>query len=171
MKSTDSTRVISDKGEILQRWQQHFRDLNTSSSVTDEALDRVMSLPQCDNMDMTPSLDEVSAAIKAMKNGKAPGPDGIPAEVYKHGGVKLHRRLCMLFVSIWQTEEIPKDFKDASIVTIYKRKGDKLDCGNCRGISLLSIAGKVLARILFNRLLDNVVGRVLSESQCGFRLK
>ena len=55
-------------------------------------------------------------------------------------------------------------WKDASIITIYK-KGDRTDCGNYRGISLLSIAGKIFARILLNRLTPEVV----SETQCGFR--
>ena len=40
--------------------------------------------------------------------------------------------------------------------------------GNYRGISLLSIAGKILARILLNRILP-LAEEVLPESQCGFR--
>ena len=52
-------------------------------------------------------------------------------------------------------------------MTIFK-KGDKSVCGNYRGISLLSIAGKILARILLNRLLP-LTEDILSESQCGFR--
>jgi hypothetical protein len=46
---------------------------------------------------------------------------------------------------------------DASIVTIYK-KGDRTDCGNYRRISLLSIAGRIFARILFNRQPYNTRG-------------
>jgi len=55
------------------------------------------------------------------------------------------------------------------MVTVYKRKGDKSDCGNSRGTSLLSVAGKVLARVMLQRLLTQVAETVLSESQCGFR--
>ncbi|KAK2160295.1 hypothetical protein NP493_1657g00052 [Ridgeia piscesae] len=43
------------------------------------------------------------------------------------------------------------------------------DCGNYRGISLLSIAGKILARILLNRLSTHIPPEVLPETQCGFR--
>ena len=40
--------------------------------------------------------------------------------------------------------------------------------GNSRGISLLSVAGKILARVMLTRLLTHVVDIVMPESQCGF---
>ena len=53
---------------------------------------------------------------------------------------------------------------------IYKRKGDRAVCDNHRGISLLSVAGKVLAHILPNRLTHHVgSSAIIPESQCGFR--
>ena len=61
----------------------------------------------------------------------------------------------------------PPDLRNANIVTIYK-KGDKLDCGNYRGIALLSIAGKILARVLLNRLLP-LTEEILPATQFGFR--
>ena len=54
------------------------------------------------------------------------------------------------------------------IVNIYKRKGDRQDCSNYRGISLLAIASKIFAKILLQRLLV-IVDDVLPETQCGFR--
>ena len=60
-------------------------------------------------------------------------------------------------------------YVNANILTIYKRKGDKAICGNSRGISLLSVAGKVLAGVMLRRLLTDVVDIVMPESQCGFR--
>lgn len=57
---------------------------------------------------------------------------------------------------------------DAKIVTIYKNKSDKTSCDNHRGISLLAAAGKILARVLLQRPLNNITGSWLPESQCGF---
>lgn len=54
----------------------------------------------------------------------------------------------------------------ANIVTLYKNKGDRSDCNNYRGISLLSIVGKLFARLVLNRL-QQVADRVYPESQCG----
>ena len=68
---------------------------------------------------------------------------------------------------MWEREQIPKDLKDAAVITIFK-KGDRNACGNYRGISVLSIAGKIFARILLNRL-QVVAEEILPESQCGFR--
>uniref|UniRef100_UPI0025F63694 RNA-directed DNA polymerase n=1 Tax=Thiolapillus sp. TaxID=2017437 RepID=UPI0025F63694 len=51
----------------------------------------------------------------------------------------------------------------------YKNKGEKSDCSNYRGITLLSIAGKILARVLLNRLIPTIAQENTPESQCGFR--
>ena len=74
-----------------------------------------------------------------------------------------------LFVSCWERGVLPQDRKDAVIVSLYKNKGEKSDCSNYRGITLLSIAGKVLARILLNRLIPSIIEDFTPESQCGFR--
>ena len=52
---------------------------------------------------------------------------------------------------------------------LYKRKGNHQACDNHRGISLISIAGKILARVLLNRLIAHLEKGLLPESQCGFR--
>lgn len=63
---------------------------------------------------------------------------------------------------------VPQDFRHALIVTIYSDNSDRAECGIHRGISLLAIAGKVLAKIVLNRL-KSISQEVLPESQCGFR--
>ncbi|BHF63255.1 hypothetical protein SprV_0200624700 [Sparganum proliferum] len=70
---------------------------------------------------------------------------------------------------MWCQGEVPQNFKDATIVHLYRRKGDRQLCDNHRGISLLKITGKILARILLNRLNNHLEQGLLPESQCGFR--
>ena len=111
------------------------------------------------------TAEEIKKAIKQTSSGKAPGQDGIPEvqkmefrwnskspEIYKCGGNILVRKLMDLFCAIWSCENVPLQYKDASIVHFYKNKGKKSECDNHRGISLLSIAGKILARIILNRI-------------------
>ena len=78
-------------------------------------------------------------------------------------------RLQDLFTSCWEQGILPQDLKDAVIISLYKNKGDKSDCSNYRRITLLSIAGKVLARILLNRLIPSIIKDFTPEGQCGFR--
>ena len=58
--------------------------------------------------------------------------------------------------------------RDAKIITLYKKKGDRSDCNNYRGISLLSIAGKAFARVNLNRL-QLLAERFYPVAQCGLR--
>ena len=74
-----------------------------------------------------------------------------------------------LLVSCWEKGVLPQDLKDAVIVSLYKNMGEKSDCSNYRGIALLSMAGKVLARILLNKLVPSIIEDFTPESQCGFR--
>ena len=71
---------------------------------------------------------------------------------------------------MWRKEVIPQEFKDATIIHLFKRKGNLQVCDNHRGNSLLSIAGKIHARILLNRLNEHLErSGLLPESQCGIR--
>ena len=78
-------------------------------------------------------------------------------------------RLQDLFTSCWEQGILQQDLKDAVIISLYKNKGEISDCSNYRGIRLLSIAGKVLARILLNRLIPSIIEDFTLESQCGFQ--
>ena len=69
----------------------------------------------------------------------------------------------------WEKGIVPHDLRDAVIVSLYKNKGVKSDCSNYRGITLLSVAGKIIARVLLGRLIPTIAEENLSESQCGFR--
>lgn len=168
--SADGTTIIKDKEGINARWLEHYSQLlNRPSSVNEEALRQIPQRPTVYELDQPPTKDELQKAINQMNSGKAPGKDGIPAEVYKALGITALEVFHDILLTIWDTEAMPAELRDATIVTLYKNKGSKSDCGNYRGISLLSIAGKILARILLNRLIANISENCLPEAQCGFR--
>ncbi len=136
-----------------------FQWRSESSVVHYQSIQR---LPQ---VDINP--DWVAKAIKQMSTGKAPGPDAIPTEVFKSDGPSLLHKLTALFQSFWESETLPQKFKDVTTVHIHKSKGNKRSCDNHRGISLLSIAGKILDRELLNHLLKHLEQGHLPESQCA----
>ena len=119
-------------------------------------------------LDTQPTMEELSKAINRLSCGKAPGSDGIPSEVLKSGKPALLQPLHDLLCHCWEQGYRPQYMCDANIVTLYKNKGDRSDCSNYRGISLLSIIGKVFARVALARL-QTLASRVYPESQCGFR--
>ena len=122
-----------------------------------------------------------------MKNGKVAGPDGIPAEVAGPDGIHaevagpdgIHAEalkadvntsvemLHSLFEEIWENEEIPAEWKEGYFIKIPK-KGDLSRCDNYRGITLLSVHGKILNRIILERM-KGKVDQTLREQQSGFR--
>nr|VZH93444.1 unnamed protein product [Spirometra erinaceieuropaei] len=168
--SADGNTLLTEKTQILQRWAEHFRGvLNRPSVISDAAIERLPQVETNVDLDLPPSLQETIRAVQQLSSGKAPGSDAIPAEVYKHGGPQLIDHLTALFQEMCRQGEVPQDFKDATIVHLYKRKGNRQVCDNHRGISLLNIAGKIFARILLNRLNKNLEQGLLPESQCGFR--
>ena len=119
---------------------------------------------------MLPTVSETVKSVKLLSSRKAPGSDAIPAEIYKAGGSPVAEKLTELFHIMWRKEAIPQEFKDATIIHLFKRKGNPQVCHNHRRISLLSITGKILARVLLNRLNEHLEqSGILPESQCGFR--
>ena len=113
------------------------------------------------------TIGEVKMAIKKMKNGKAAGDDNLPADIMKKLGEEEMIWLTKLINLAWTKKEVPEDWGRAVICPIHK-KGDKADCNNYRGISLLSHTSKIYERVLEGRLRDIVEAR-LGEWQHGFR--
>jgi hypothetical protein len=90
----------------------------------------------------------------------SPSSDQILAELIQAGGEILHSKIHKRINSIWSKKELPDQWKESIIVPIYK-KGDKTDCNNYRGISLLPTSNKILNNILFSRLnpyVDEITG-------------
>lgn len=170
VRSSDGGTLITDREGILNRWADHYRSLLNKQNATDESmLDDIEAAPTLWEIDAPPTVEEARAALNGLRNNKAAGPDCLPAEVLKYGGEAVVESLHELFSVIWRRGIVPRQWKNANIISIYKKKGDCAVCDNSRGISLLSVAGKVLARIMLMRLLECVAEDVLPESQCGFR--
>jgi hypothetical protein len=72
-----------------------------------------------------------------------------------------------MIISVWNKEELPEEWKESIIVPIHK-KGDKTDCSNYRGISLLPTTYKILSNILLSRSIP-YAEEIIGDHQCGFR--
>ncbi|XP_023228944.1 uncharacterized protein LOC111629292 [Centruroides sculpturatus] len=122
---------------------------------------------ECENRGCEyPRPIELRWAITTLKNNKAPGEDGIVSKMIKAGDAKLEREISELAKKIWKSQQIQQGWNRRIICPIYK-KGDKLDCGNYRRITLLNVVYKIFSKILVKRLavyMENIVG----DYQCCF---
>ena len=169
VRSTDGV-LVKNKELILKRWDEYLQNLLNKVHTTHPGfLDDLPTLPIIPKLDEPPCFDEVEKAILSLNDNEAAGPDNIPAEVIKYGGCALHRRLHNFILDCWSAKCLPQQWKNCKIILVHMQKGDLAECGNSRGISLLSVAGKVLANIMLTHLLEHIVDLVLPESQCGFR--
>ena len=112
--------------------------------------------------------EEVKVAINKMKKGKSAGLDGICGEMIQAGGDSMIKLLEKIFNECWKERKVPQDWQDACLVPLYKGKGDKMKCMNYRGISLLSVVGKIYGRVLIERVKAITEGQI-GEEQGGFR--
>ena len=159
---------VRSAAERLQRWREFFEELyNHDPPHGPPAAPPPIDPPETPMVDTEPTIKEVKAAARSLKNGKAPGVDQVTAEAIKAGGDVLLYRLHLLVQTIWRTEQVPLRWRKAVIVPIHK-KGDNRECKNYRGISLLSIVGKVFMKIIQSRL-QNHREQTSREEQAGFR--
>jgi hypothetical protein len=109
--------------------------------------------------------------LKKAQNGKAAGDDGCINEILKTGGDEMKISLLLLFQKIWKEEKIPVDWARGVIIPIFK-DGDRQNVDNYRGITLLSVVGKLYTSILNNRISEWLEKeKKLVEEQGGFRKK
>ena len=154
----------------MARCVEHYSDLySRESTVSPAALDGIECLPTMDELDSEPLVEELSKATDSLASGKAPGNGGIPPDLIKHCKTPLLLPLHEVICQCWQEGAVPQDTRDSTIITLYKNKGERNDCNNYRGISLLSIVGKVFARVILIRL-QKLAERIYLESQCGSEL-
>jgi Reverse transcriptase (RNA-dependent DNA polymerase) len=165
-----SGELITDVPRKLERWRQHFEELlNRPPPVPSVSIaeDAEAATPAQGVACGPPSLDEVSMAIRRLKTGKAAGVCGIVPELLKYGEPCASSALQSLCGHVWETGEIPADWRKGIILPLYKGKGDRTECKNYRGITLLSVPGKVFARVLLDRMRHTILANRRRE-QSGF---
>ena len=102
-----------------------------------------------------------------MKKSKAPGPDGIPAEVWQKSTVA--RDLLFGFIKkVWDKETVPPNLALCIFVMMYKNKGSQDDCSKYRALGLLNHSYKIMSVILLRRLVKECAS-FFSDWQAGFR--
>ena len=168
IKDTNGNRLATeeDKKNGLKENSQNVLngvEREVINTWLDDAAEHVVL--NIDLSDITPA--EVRSAIDKLKNNRSRGEDLISGEMLKAIGEIGLAKLTAILNSVWQSEKVPNDWKRGVIVRIPK-KGNLSECSNLRGITLLSVPGKLISNIIYTRIKDWAQDS-MREEEAGFR--
>ena len=156
----DGSPLTTDTAKLA-RWEEHFSSVvNCGVEVSEASFENLPVIspsghpgepPDLDDLCAPLSEEEICTAISQLKNSRAPGMDGITAEMIKLGGAESVRWFKSLFDTIWHKEEVPEDWKSQLLIPLHK-KGSRTICDNYRGIALLSTPSKVFTKANLNHV-------------------
>ena len=92
----------------------------------------------------------IQKIIKSLSKNKAPGPDGLPAEIFINAGQELVIAIASLFNSIRIAGKVPDQWNKVNIKTLYKNKGSHKDLENYRGVFLTQTFSKLYEKYLMS---------------------
>ena len=157
MKNTNEVicEVITDRDKVILWWHEFYYALYYSNrQVFTSYKQSSPTLPT------DPSV--IKNALKKLKKGKSPGPDNITSELLIAGAPIFQTWLKFLIDNVFKNRVIPDELNVSQIVTIFK-KGDLLDCGNYRPISLLNHVYKFLMQVVYARTKKDLIGALPIE--------
>ena len=141
LRSSGGSTLLTDKEAILQRWSEHFEGLfSHRGTVQESSLAKILQVDVKLELDDPSTREEIRKATMQLKVGKSPGIDGIPADVYQHGvkQCSISSRICSPTVGRKGLYRRTSGMQSLSLCTKARE--------NYQGITLLSTAGKILAR-------------------------
>ncbi|TWW76634.1 hypothetical protein D4764_12G0000240 [Takifugu flavidus] len=155
--------LLTSPGAIIWRWKEYFEELLNPTNMYPQG----GTESDDQEVDHPISGAEGAEVVKQPPGGGAPGADEIRPGYLKAldvVGLSWLTRLCNI---AWTSGAVPLDWQTSVVVPIFK-SGDQRVCSNYRGITLLSLPGKVYTRVLEKRI-RLIVEPLIEEEQCGFR--
>ena len=162
---------VKNPAEILNMQKEFYSDLyNNDASVRfnlkGKAPNQVMEEDKILlNEEFT--LDELSRAVKELKNRKCPGPDGLPTDLYKVFWRTLKQPLKEAIDFAWRIEELHTTALRGVLNLIPKGDKDTRYLKNVRPITLLNTDYKIIEKMLANRIVPQLE-QIIHTDQKGF---
>ena len=148
-----------------------FNQFFQSQSQLDDSSKQVplIYVPNEKLNDFVITQEEVEDSLKMLNTSKAMGPDNIHPRVLKEASACLAKPLSDLFNYSLEHSVYPSSWKCANVIPIHK-KSDRKIVSNYRPVSLLSIVGKVMERIIHKHVYNFLLAtNYLTPFQSGFR--
>ena len=175
----NGTTYTTDKGKA-NAFIQHYATISKlKHTKPDRTLgvsnNSALRVPKVENDELAQytgafNMDELLSAISSRGKSTAPGPDNIHPAFIDHLGPTALKHLLSLFNESIATSKVPQCWRDAEIIPILKRNKEPDSVTSYRPISLTSVLGKLLERLISNRLTHFLETKnLLSNTQSGFR--
>lgn len=163
---SQKTKTNSDtntENEVYEALQQSPHLLQPANTIDLTTLDSTNIF----NTPITPR--EVAEILQHTKN-KTPEPSKVNTTILQHLPPNMIHRLCHIFNASLATGFFPSHLKNATLTLISKPNKSIHHVTNYRPISLLEVPGKVLGRIITNRLNTHLeTNNIRNPRQYGFR--
>ncbi|KAK3560274.1 hypothetical protein QTP86_004203 [Hemibagrus guttatus] len=139
--------LLVSTGDIVGWWKEYFEDLLNPTDMPS------VEEPEAEDSEVDSFITqaEVTEVVQQLLGGRAPGVDEIRPEYFKSLDVVGLSWLTCLCNIAWRSGTVPLDWVTGVVVPLFK-KGDRRVCSNYRGITLLSLPGKVYFRVLERRV-------------------
>lgn len=160
--------VLEDPKEVADIIAGHLQQVYQPSDLDESSFSgEPVGVENQYNCEIT--MDELLWAID-QGNGNSVGPDLLGYPMMKHLPFRTKTVFLELINRIWETGNIPKEWKEGTVIPLPKPGKDPKVVGNQRPITLLSCAGKTMERIINRRLIETIEAqRLLDPRQYAFR--
>ena len=175
-----SGKVITDEQGLAEHlnnhWGQVFEQKPTDAALRARWCAELQGALNISINDLRPTKDDVNAVLESLPHS-APGPDGLPFELYGVQNPKIAEIIYDVVLSMFDGSETPYDcFNNAFLVCLPKAAmktvpgvGDVFEPSSTRPLSIVDAINRIIASVL-RISLERVVGPWISKYQQGFVL-
>ena len=158
---------VADSKDMADILNKYF-----ASVFTDED---IVNIPEITDADVEPlntiviNERNIIEKIDKLKNGSAPGPDGMAVIFLKKTRLISSKILKIIFEKSLNTGIVPSQWKTANITPIFKNSGSKSDPSKYRPVSLTCVGGKIMESLIKDMIVEHLqTNNLINPSQHGF---
>lgn len=162
--------VIQGQQNLIAYITNFYKNLfgHTRGNACSLNMEGVTQVSKEDKVELTKpfSLEEVKKVVFEMRQNRAPGPDGFPAEFYvKFWGIIKFELLDL--INDFHNGFLEVERLNYGIVTLVPKTKDAEQIQKFRPICLLNVSFKIITKVLMNRL-DRIMTYIISKNQTAF---
>ena len=171
-----NNQTIEDPKEIANVFNSYFSSIgeNLANKIpsSNKHFSKFLGQPNANSIFFSPATKyEVTDIVTSLSNKQSAGHDDISNFILKNIVSSIAEPLTHIFNRSILSGIFPEEMKIAKVIPLFK-KGDDLDTGNYRPISLLSSLSKILEKLIFTRTIKFLITHdIFTNSQFGFRQK